>query len=310
MSNSDWRKYAKIVGLASAAFLALALIYGAGYFTGDLSGYYAGDADRAANQYPGDTQRMIDDCFKLPSRPATVKCVSEASASARENQRAEKDLVAQQDMADWAWWVMVIGVLQFFATIATLGFVKLTLDATLEAVKDTGDATKAMLRQNELTEATQRPWLSVTIEAVGPHRIEENALHIGFQILIKNSGPMPAHYVSATIATEKATEARKISFVAFSNDVARTRQAVSRAIAPNGQERFQALSTRVEVTKDQLEAVRSGRVVLPLIIGCTYFDGVTNQTHYAVRTFFYGLAPGKSATRTDVKSFIGTIPVT
>lgn len=159
MSNSDWRKYAKIVGLASAAFLALAMIYGAGYFTGNLSGYYAGDADRAANQYPGDTQSVIDDCFELPSRPATVECVSEASAAAHENQRAEKDLVAQREMADWAWWVMVVGMLQFFATIATLGFVKLTLDATLEAVKGTGDATTEMIESNKIAREAQRAWV-------------------------------------------------------------------------------------------------------------------------------------------------------
>lgn len=100
MSGSDWRKFSKIIGLTSAAFLLLALLYAFGFYAGNVSGFYEGQAERAANQYPSDTQRIIDECFKLPTRSAANECVSEAHAASHENQRAEYDLKAQRDMSD------------------------------------------------------------------------------------------------------------------------------------------------------------------------------------------------------------------
>lgn len=61
-----------------------------------------------------------------------------------------------------AQWIMA-----FFGIVATgisgwaVWLLKKTLDATREAVEETGEATKAMIRQNELTEYAQRPWIVV-----------------------------------------------------------------------------------------------------------------------------------------------------
>lgn len=161
MSRSDWRKFLKIVGLASAAFLLASLLYVGGFYIGHASGEYEGQANSAAKQYPSDTQRIVDECFKLPSRAAASECVEEAYQTSHENQRAEYDLKTQREMSDWAWWVLVIGILQFFATIITLGLIKLTLDATLEAVKDTGIATNAMLTSNDMQQKAIRAYISV-----------------------------------------------------------------------------------------------------------------------------------------------------
>lgn len=191
MSRSDWFKYYKIVGLAAAAFIVILGLYLIGHFTGRVSGYYSGKADYAADQYPSETKRNIDNCFDLPSRPEISQCVTEAINTSRENQRSEQDLSAQRDMSESAWWSLSLGVLQFFATIITLGFVKLTLDATLKAVEDTGNATKAMVRQNELTEAAQRPY--VIIEAgQSPTAPDERGFIMPASYRYSNVGGTPA----------------------------------------------------------------------------------------------------------------------
>jgi hypothetical protein len=136
----------------------------AGFRIGNVSGHYDHQADRAASQYSSETRRIINDCFMLPTKAATSECISEVTRASYENERAERELIAQREMADWAWWALVISGLQFLATIITIGFIKLTLEATLEAVTDTGRATDAMLEANQIarqgSKIQLRPYLA------------------------------------------------------------------------------------------------------------------------------------------------------
>ena len=87
---------------------------------------------------------------------AVFVCVNEKVKTAYQTARDEQDLSAQQRAASSA---LATAVFSFFAlTLSGVGvwYVKRTLDATLEAVQDTGKATKAMERQNELAEAETR----------------------------------------------------------------------------------------------------------------------------------------------------------
>ncbi|WP_273302971.1 hypothetical protein [Sphingomonas ursincola] len=171
------------------------LIYLAGYRIGNVSGRYDSEADRTAAQYPSETQRVIDDCFKLPTGVATNQCVSEAIEASHESQRADQDLIAQKEMSDWGWWALVISGLQFLATILTLGFIKLTLDATLKAVKDTGDATIAVLKSNEIAVSSQRPWIDISVKVTDIEIIESSVLRCDYSIEVKNIGKMVANEV-------------------------------------------------------------------------------------------------------------------
>jgi hypothetical protein len=202
VSRSDWIKFGKIVGLASGVFTLALLIYSAGYRIGNVSGHYDSDADSTATQYPSDTQRIIDDCFKLPTRLATNQCVGDAIKASHENQRAEQDLKAQREMSDWGWWALVISGLQFLATIVTLGFIKLTLDATLEAVKDTGRATDAMLEANQIARQSSkiqlRPYLAGEGAVVSEVACDDgNFDQIVFKI--SNKGVTPALMTGITV---------------------------------------------------------------------------------------------------------------
>ncbi|MBP6363610.1 MAG: hypothetical protein KA233_07550 [Novosphingobium sp.] len=96
--------------------------------------------------------------------PSVVfKCVSEKAETAYQTAHDEQDLSAQQRAASSA---LVTAILSFLAlALSGVGvwFVKRTLDATLEAVEDTGKATQAMERQNELAQHAQRPWLKIEV---------------------------------------------------------------------------------------------------------------------------------------------------
>jgi hypothetical protein len=70
---------------------------------------------------------------------------------------------------------------------------------TREAVEDTGKATGAMLRQNELTERSQRPWITITdvsFKVSGMRTHGGIFVSIVVDIQVKNVGTMPAINVS------------------------------------------------------------------------------------------------------------------
>lgn len=189
--------------------LAFFLMYCFGFYAGNASGNFEGQASHSANQYADDTKRIIDGCFKLAGKSATSECIADAYKSSHENQRAEYDLKVQRDMSDWAWWTMIIGALQFLATIATLGFVKLTLDATLAAVKDTSKATQAMLKQNNLAEEAQRPWIRLKVDAEKMRLNPNGDASLSFAIHLTNVGATPAHEIKFGFGTE-LSKAKKV----------------------------------------------------------------------------------------------------
>jgi hypothetical protein len=73
-----------------------------------------------------------------------------------EQQRADADLQAQQDMAFYALLMLVATVATVLITAVGVWLVKRTLDATLRAVEDTGRATVEMQKANDLAASAQR----------------------------------------------------------------------------------------------------------------------------------------------------------
>jgi hypothetical protein len=112
-----------------------------------------------------------DSC--VGSEAATVfECVYEIVEASQEQAQGEQDLDAQQGMHLWAAIMAALTFGTFVLTGFALWFIKGTLEATADMVTETKNlsqetvkATHAMVRQNELTEAAQRPF--VVVEA-GP----------------------------------------------------------------------------------------------------------------------------------------------
>lgn len=123
--------------------------------------------------------------------------------AATEKERAEDDLEAQQDMALWAFWVMIFALAQVGVAIAALVLLKRTLDATRQAVKDTGDATVAMREANDIAlqanENTLRAW--VFLDTINLSEREDGEKKWwDFLLFVKNSGQSPAKNVTIKLA--------------------------------------------------------------------------------------------------------------
>lgn len=93
-----------------AAVVGLAAAFGVYFLVADLSSVSRqtqNEATDRANEYGKDAGSYIERrCVRLPL-PAGEDCASKADQTARENQRVELDLAAQQISA---WWTQVMGV--------------------------------------------------------------------------------------------------------------------------------------------------------------------------------------------------------
>lgn len=171
---------------------------------------------------------------------AMFECVNEHSEAAYQQANSEQDLRAQQRAATSALVAAVVAFLTLIVTGVGVWFVKRTLEATLEAVKDTSEATEAMRIANEIASDDRRPWLYFGHTVVsaqyssGDQEISEG-LWLSGATVIHNSGRTPAknvcvyisvdiwdHYFDATIPAMLDARLSKIT-------------GGSEAIAPSGQ---------------------------------------------------------------------------
>lgn len=217
-TNAGVRLAVKIAGL-----IALGAV--AAIFTWHISAYHTRssyDADRRAQEYAEAASPRIHRACGGAEPAAVVECVAKQVAATREDQRSEYDLSAQERMAKWSLWTMIAAAVTTMLTAIALWFIKGTLDATREAVEDTGKATEAMLAANEIAKraadmaeqgaveqaalfrgqlavanrnadasiAMQRPWLDVALE----FRDEDTGWEHGISYTVRttNIGQNPA----------------------------------------------------------------------------------------------------------------------
>lgn len=122
---------------------------------------------------------------------AVFECAYDHVERAREDNRAEQDVDAQQDMVLWARLMFFASFAATLITAVGVWLVKGTLDATLVAVKSTTDATDQMFEANkiarELMERQLRAYIGLEHAAFG--RVGNSLV---FKITIKNTGQTPA----------------------------------------------------------------------------------------------------------------------
>ncbi|MXO58129.1 hypothetical protein GRI89_01025 [Altererythrobacter salegens] len=154
-------------------------------------GRYGERNSQSAAAYQQEAER--DQRAICPGRSGTLlaECFVEQSRAARDAYRAQQDLNAQRDMSLWAFAMFVISAITAGLTLWALWYVRGTLIATREALVDTGDATKAMLRQNEITEQSQRPWIGIDVK---PRllKLVDKAIRVELDVYCKNFGQLPA----------------------------------------------------------------------------------------------------------------------
>lgn len=154
MGNAGIRLLAVLAGLGA---LCCAVTFGA--FFGSL---YASREDARfsyAIEPPAVREHRVTDEGRtdIAGLPRFAERAIANPRSQNSEERSERDLAAQEGMAVWAFWMAAAAI----GTLAITSFGTLLIwrqvRMTRKAVKDTGDATKAMVRQNEISEHSQRP---------------------------------------------------------------------------------------------------------------------------------------------------------
>ena len=122
-----------------------------------------------------------------------AECLVEQERASREAYQAESDLNAQRDMSLWAMWMVVISAVTAVITVWALVYVRGTLLATREALEDTGNATNAMVRANEIARETGRKQVRAYL-GIGNVTIEdgEDFCYPKITFKLTNNGVSPA----------------------------------------------------------------------------------------------------------------------
>lgn len=200
MPRSNWGERLAFVGAFLVACAGIGAYWWMFY---DMGASTARNEERARierEHYAADApERVEKECSGL-DRPAQLKCVLEIVNSQRESQRNESDLAAQWKAADWVAWASILAGAQLISTLLGLYYVKRTLDATLLAVEDTGEATEAMKEANRIAATTAdaqlRPYLS--IDDALHFDTHDSGLSWVVRFKITNHGQLPAKQIKVT----------------------------------------------------------------------------------------------------------------
>jgi hypothetical protein len=194
MPDSDRSKRDQTVAGAFCAIALLGTVFLA-YNIGSSQGTHQGAQQEAARQY---SQNAYQDALRACAggeEAAAIECIREAVISSEEQSNSRQDLQAQQDMADWAFWMLIATCFTLGVTALGVWFVKRTLDATLQAVEDTGRATEEMRKANAIAqkmgEIQVRAYLSIEKVEIGFNQSGNLLLHVQ----VRNSGNSPAKLV-------------------------------------------------------------------------------------------------------------------
>lgn len=153
MPRSDRYELTPLVRLAFAVSAAV-LTWGLAWTVAEERAENRAEAHYRAKQYADRAPKDIERECAGRKAGAFSECIAEQVKTTREDQRAEYELGVQREVADWTFATMLVSFFTLVVTAIGVGFVKRTLDATLEAVEDTGRATDEMVRSNAIAERT------------------------------------------------------------------------------------------------------------------------------------------------------------
>lgn len=181
-------KYVTLGLSVLAPIVVLVGVFAYAYAVGSMSGFKEAETKHYKTEYAEDTANRITSCQRYATPALLAECIEKALRANHENQRNESDLKAQSHMADWTFWALVIASCSLGVTGIGTTLLLWQIMLTREAVVDTGKATKAMERQNDMMAEADRPWLLPDRVDIG--RIEQGGIY--FRIRLKNFGVRPA----------------------------------------------------------------------------------------------------------------------
>ena len=201
MTGSSRNRY--VAGFLTAlAVLAVAFgLVAYSFQLGNISGFQEAEAGGYAAEYPEVTAKRMELCSKKLESSDRYNCMERAIASGRDQQRDEYDLNAQRNMAEWAFWLLVVSSSGLLITSIGTFALYVQIKLTGKAIDENRTATKAATDANAITqkvgEAQARAYLSVTSKDAALD--SEGWLDIVWNVV--NSGLSPARNVQVITTT-------------------------------------------------------------------------------------------------------------
>lgn len=150
-----------LAGFAGGLALLIALATGA-YFGALYAPHYGYQSAHSTYSGPASKQGNVSQIDRdRAGLPYFAERIASGTDPENRREREQRDLAAQESMSVWAFWMLAVSAAGVLTTMIGTGFLLWQIVLTRKAVKDTGDATRAMNRQNELMEAAQRPYIVV-----------------------------------------------------------------------------------------------------------------------------------------------------
>lgn len=189
-------------GFGALAILGALLLI---YFVGALNGEQAERRDNYPHTHSESAKQKAERACVGANATAVFECVVSYVEASENTVYAEQDLTAQQRAAWGSLIAACAGLLSVAVSLLGLYWIKGTLDATRDAVGQTTIATNAMVRQNDLAEAAQRPWVSIDCEVSELER-KGGVLIVKYALCFTNQGKMAARNFSVKTGTNFALE--------------------------------------------------------------------------------------------------------
>lgn len=170
-----------------------------------------------SHTYASQAEQKIENTCLTLNDTGKAKCIYDIIKTTNEHNRSERDLVAQTDMAFWAFWMAIISGLMFFATAVGVVFVYKTLSATREMVVETKNTTVTSEKSVEATRHFNKIQLRayVDVEKISIERFTATEI-FNLKYEVVNNGQTPARKLRSVsrifIRNISDAESKKIHF--------------------------------------------------------------------------------------------------
>jgi hypothetical protein len=128
----------------------------------------------------------------LPPAGNIAPPMDDQAKAAREERRADDDLKAQQEMANWTFWMLVVAGLQLGFGIGGIWLVYQTLKATRDAVREAEEATKAANASVAIAADSADRQLRAYVDVDEALLRWNGGKNMEFVLICRNTGQTPA----------------------------------------------------------------------------------------------------------------------
>lgn len=184
MSDSRGGKEPRRIALAIGVLIAIAFGAGGTFWLGQYQANYlhVQEEGRRTRQKAPDSK-----CFSVLG--ITALCVDGENDAKAEAERAEEDLQAQQNMAEWAKWLTLLTAAQLAVGVGGVYLVLRGLDLNAEA---TSAATRQAVASEKTYIADNRPYFIVSDLQIGSLESELFDRDVPYVFRFRNYGKAPA----------------------------------------------------------------------------------------------------------------------